>query len=86
MLGVSTDNVASHKKFSDKFELNFRLLADTEKRVVEKYGVWREKNMYGKKTMGVARTTFIVDEEGKISKIFPKVKVDGHFDEVLKAL
>ena len=86
MLGVSTDSVASHKRFADKFELNFPLLADTEKTVVEKYGVWREKNMYGKKLMGVARTTFIIDEEGKIRTIFPKVKVDGHFDEVLKAL
>ncbi len=86
MLGVSTDSVASHKKFADKFELNFPLLADTEKTVVEMHGVWREKNMYGKKIMGIARTTFIIDEEGRIATIFPKVKVDGHFDEVLKAL
>jgi peroxiredoxin Q/BCP len=86
VLGVSTDSVASHKKFADKFELNFPLLADTEKTVVEMYGVWREKNMYGKKIMGIARTTFIIDEEGRIATIFPKVKVDGHFNEVLKAL
>ena len=86
VLGVSTDSVASHQKFADEFDLNFSLLADTEKKVVEKYGVWKEKNMYGKKSMGLVRSTFIIDETGKIARIFPKVKVDGHYDQVLEAL
>lgn len=86
VLGVSPDSVASHKKFIDKFGLPFDLLSDENKEVVEKYDVWKEKNMYGKKYMGVERTTFIIDEEGKIKKIFNKVKVDGHEAEVLDAL
>jgi len=86
VLGVSPDSVESHKKFKDKFELNFPLLADTEKKVVEAYGTWKEKSMYGRKYMGVERTTFIIDEQGKISHIFPKVKVGEHYDEVLEAL
>jgi peroxiredoxin Q/BCP len=86
VIGVSTDSAASHKKFSDKYNLTFPLLADTEKKVVERYGVWREKTMYGKKVMGLVRSTFILDEEGKITKIFSKVKVDGHYEEVLGAL
>jgi len=86
VLGVSTDSVASHKKFADKYDLNFSLLADTEKKVVEKYGVWQEKLMYGKKSMGLVRSTFIIDEAGKIAKIFNKVKVDGHYEKVLETL
>lgn len=86
ILGVSTDSVASHKKFAEKFNLPFSLLADEDKQVVEKYGVWKEKNMYGKKYMGIERTTFVIDPEGKIKKIFPKVKVDNHHKEVLEAL
>ena len=86
VLGVSTDSVESHKKFHDKYELNFPLLADTDKKIVEAYGVWKEKSMYGKTYMGVERTTFVIDENGKISHIFPKVKVDEHYDEVLEAL
>jgi peroxiredoxin Q/BCP len=86
VLGVSPDSVESHKKFRDKFELNFPLLADTDKKIVEGYGVWKEKSMYGRKYMGVERTTFIIDENGKISHIFSKVKVDEHYDEVLAAL
>ena len=86
VLGVSTDSVESHKKFKSKFELNFPLLADTDKKMVETYGTWKEKSMYGKKYMGIERTTFIIDESGKISHIFPKVKVDEHYDEVLRAL
>lgn len=86
ILGVSPDSVSSHKKFAEKYNLPFRLLADENKKVVEKYGVWKEKSMYGKKYMGVERTTFIIDPEGKIKKIFPKVKVDNHHNEVLKAL
>jgi peroxiredoxin Q/BCP len=86
ILGVSPDSVKSHKKFSEKYKLKFDLLADEEKKVVEKYGVWKEKSMYGRKYMGVERTTFIIDEKGKIKKIFNKVKVDGHSKEVLEAL
>ena len=86
ILGVSPDSVKSHKKFSEKYKLKFNLLADEEKNVVEKYGVWKEKSMYGRKYMGVERTTFIIDEKGKIKKIFNKVKVDGHNKEVLEAL
>lgn len=86
ILGVSPDSVKSHKKFSEKYKLKFDLLADDEKDLVEKYGVWKEKSMYGRKYMGVERTTFIIDEKGKIKKIFNKVKVDGHNKEVLEAL
>ena len=86
ILGVSPDSVKSHKKFSEKYKLKFDLLADEEKLVLEKYGVWKEKSMYGRKYMGVERTTFIIDEKGKIKNIFNKVKVDGHNKEVLEAL
>ena len=86
VLGVSADSVESHKKFKKKFELNFPLLADPEKKMVERYGVWKEKSMYGKKYMGIERTTFVIDEQGKISHVFPKVKVSEHYDEVLDAL
>src|SRR5437867_5237965 len=86
VLGVSADSVESHKKFKSKFDLNFPLLADTDKNIIEAYGVWKEKSMYGKKYMGIERTTYVIDEQGKISHIFPKVKVDQHYDEVLAAL
>jgi peroxiredoxin Q/BCP len=86
LFGVSTDSVDSHKKFKEKFHLNFPLLSDADKKVVNAYGVWKEKNMYGRKYMGIERTTFIIDENGKIKKVFPKVKVDGHYDEVLAEL
>lgn len=85
ILGVSTDSEKSHQKFITKYNLPFDLLADTEKEIVEAYGVWGEKNMYGKKYFGINRTTFLIDEDGKIVKIFKKVKVDEHADEVLKA-
>ncbi|PYS35493.1 MAG: thioredoxin-dependent thiol peroxidase [Acidobacteria bacterium] len=86
VIGVSVDSIDSHKKFKNKFDLNFPLLADTDKKMVEAYGTWKEKSMYGRKYMGTERTTFIIDEQGKISHIFPKVKVDEHYDEVLQAL
>ena len=86
VIGVSTDSVESHQKFKKKFDLNFPLLADTDKKLVEVYGTWKEKSMYGRKYMGIERTTFIIDEQGKISHIFPKVKVSEHYDEVLEAL
>ena len=86
IIGISADSVDSHKKFADKHKIPFNLLADEKKEIVEKYGVWKEKNMYGRKYMGIERTTFIIDANGKISKIFPKVKVDGHNQEVMDAL
>src|SRR5215467_3428810 len=86
VIGVSTDSVDSHKKFKSKFDLNFPLLADSDKKIVEAYGTWKEKSMYGKKYMGIERTTFVIDEQGKVSHIFPKVKVDQHYDEVVAAL
>ncbi|WP_067619298.1 thioredoxin-dependent thiol peroxidase [Alicyclobacillus acidiphilus] len=81
--GVSRDSVKSHEKFRDKFGLNFPLLADETGEVCERYGVLKEKNMYGKKSIGIERTTFVIDRDGKIAAIFPKVKVDGHADAVL---
>jgi len=86
IIGVSIDSVESHKKFADKYKLRFNLLSDEKKEVVEKYGVWQEKSMYGKKYMGIVRTTFIIDSAGKIHKIFPKVKVEEHNNEVMEAL
>ncbi len=86
VIGISADSVGSHQKFKQKYNLGFTLLSDPDKEVIEKYDVWKEKNMYGKKMMGVERTTFIIDEQGKITRIFPKVKVEGHTEEVLKAL
>ena len=86
VFGVSPDSVGSHQKFKEKFTLNFPLLADPDKKLVQAYGVWKEKSMYGKKYMGVERTTFVIDEEGRVARIFPKVQVDGHYDEVLGAL
>lgn len=86
VIGISPDSVESHKKFAEKYNLPFILLSDEKKEVVQKYGVWKEKSLYGKKYMGVERTTFIIDENGKIMHIFPKVKVNGHVEEILKVL
>ncbi|HUX61977.1 MAG TPA: thioredoxin-dependent thiol peroxidase [Ignavibacteriaceae bacterium] len=86
ILGISPDSEESHQKFIAKFNLPFSLLSDEDKVVVEKYGVWKEKNMYGRKYMGVERTTFVINGEGKIKKIFNKVKVSNHHNEVLEAL
>lgn len=86
VLGVSADSVESHKKFKEKYGLSFPLLSDPKKEVIGKYGVWQEKNMYGKKTMGIVRSTFVIDEAGKIAHIFSRVKVDGHTEKVLEKL
>lgn len=86
VLGVSVDSISSHQKFIAKNELPFTLLSDENKEVVEKYGVWQEKVMCGKRHMGIVRSTFLIDEKGKIEKIFPKVKVDGHVNSVLESL
>lgn len=86
VLGVSTDDQKSHEKFRDKYELNFPLLCDDDHAVAEKYGAWREKNMYGKKSMGIQRSTFLIGPDGKILKVWKKVSVDGHDAAVLEAL
>jgi len=83
VIGVSPDSAASHQKFIAKYELNFNLITDESKVILEKYGVWGEKSMYGRKYMGVNRTTFIIDEEGKIEKIFNKVKTKAHTEQIL---
>lgn len=84
VIGISVDDEKSHKKFADKYNLPFLLLADPEKKVVQKYGVWKEKSFMGKKYMGIERTTFIIDKDFKIKKIFYKVSVPGHVNEILK--
>ncbi|MDX9924133.1 MAG: thioredoxin-dependent thiol peroxidase [Ignavibacteriaceae bacterium] len=86
VIGISGDSPESHQKFITENDLNFLLLSDVNKEVLEKYDVWKEKSMYGRKYMGIERTTVVIDKEGKIKKIFPKVKVPGHAEEVLKVL
>lgn len=86
VVGVSGDSVKSHRKFVDKYSLNFTLLSDESKTMLEAYGVWKEKSMYGRKYMGIERTTFVINPDGVIKQIFNKVKVDGHTEEVKKAL
>jgi thioredoxin-dependent peroxiredoxin len=86
VVGVSPDSAARHAKFVKKESLNFPLLADEDKTISEAYGVWKEKSMYGRTFMGVERTTFIIDAKGRIERIFPKVRVRGHVDEVTDAL
>ncbi|WP_434641101.1 thioredoxin-dependent thiol peroxidase [Thermoanaerobacterium thermosaccharolyticum] len=86
ILGVSLDDIISHKKFIEKFNLPFILLSDPDAKVSTEYGVYKEKNMYGKKKMGIERSTFIIDQKGIVKKIFRKVKVDGHVDEILEVL
>jgi thioredoxin-dependent peroxiredoxin len=86
IIGISPDSVESHKKFEKKYNLPFTLLADEKKSVIEKYGVWKEKSMYGRKYMGVERTTFVIGGDGKINKIFNKVKVPDHDTQVLEVL
>jgi len=86
VLGVSADTVESHVDFRDKYKLNFPLLADIGHEVAEKYGAWREKNMYGKKSMGIQRSTFLIDAKGRVAKVWKAVKVDGHDAQVMEAL
>ncbi len=86
VLGTSIDSVESHARFKQKHRLPFTLVSDPDQRIVSAYGVWQEKTMMGKTYMGTVRTTFIIDERGVISHIFPSVKVDGHVDQVLAAL
>jgi peroxiredoxin Q/BCP len=86
VIGVSTDSTESHARFRDKYGLNFRLLADENHQLAEKFGAWREKILYGKKSMGVVRSTFLIDPSGKVAKVWKQVKVDGHDEQVLRAL
>jgi peroxiredoxin Q/BCP len=86
VIGVSRDSAASHDKFKKKYQLPFTLAADTEGKATEKYGVWVEKSMYGRKYMGIERATFLIDEKGVIRNVWHKVKVTGHVDEVMTAL
>jgi len=86
VLGVSGDSLASHEKFKQKYKLNFPLLSDPDKAVAKKYGAWGEKVMYGKKVTGMIRSTFVIDKEGVVAKVFPRVRVDGHAEKVLEAL
>ncbi|MBI3812094.1 MAG: thioredoxin-dependent thiol peroxidase [Nitrospirae bacterium] len=86
ILGVSFDDLASHAKFIEKYKLPFTLLSDGDKKVATAYGVYKEKSMYGRTYMGIERSTFVIGKDGKIAQIYRKVKVDGHSDEILKAL
>jgi len=86
VLGVSPDDSKSHAKFRDKFSLNFPLLADPDHKIADAYGAWREKNMYGKKSMGIQRSTYLIGSDGMIAKLWKKVSVDGHDVAVLEAL
>ena len=86
VLGVSGDSIASHEKFAAKYDLPFELLSDETHAMMEKYDVWKEKKLYGRSFLGVVRTTYLIDAEGIIRRIWPKVKVKGHVDEVLEAL
>ena len=83
---MSGDSLASHEKFEAKYKLNFPLLSDPDQAVAKKYGAWGEKVMYGKKVTGMIRSTFVIDKEGVVRKVFPRVKVDGHAEKVLEAL
>lgn len=84
--GVSKDSAASHQRFRDKFNLPFTLLSDPERKVIDAYGAWREKSMLGKTYMGIARSTFLIDPDGRVARSWPQVKADGHAAEVLDAL
>ena len=86
MLGVSPDSPKKHRKFKEKHHLPYTLVADVDHAIAEKYGVWGEKSMFGRKYMGVLRTTFIIDPDGKIAKVFEKVTPEGHGEEVAEAL
>ena len=86
VLGVSPDDVESHSAFKEKFDLNFPLLYDKDHKVAEKYGAWREKNMYGKISMGIQRSTFLIDGQGKVAKLWKRVQVNGHDAKVIEAI
>lgn len=86
VLGISADDISSHQKFAEKYGLPYPLLSDTDTTVSQLYGVWKERNMYGRKFMGVNREAFLIDKDGVVRKVWPKVKTDGHAQEVLEAI
>ena len=86
VIGVSPDSVESHRKFKEKYELPFKLLADEGHKLADKFGVWKEKSMYGRKFMGIERATVLIDPNGRVARVFPKVRVPGHVEEVETAL
>ncbi len=86
LFGVSDDSAESHAKFREKYSLPFPLLVDEKHTMLEKYGAWREKNMYGKKSIGIQRSTYLIDANGKVAKVWKRVKVDGHDQQVIDAL
>lgn len=86
IIGINKDSIASHARFAEKYSLPFILLSDPDKAVIEKYGVWQEKKMCGKISMGIVRTTYIIDKNGNVEKVFEKVKADGHVNEVMDYL
>ena len=86
VVGISTDDEKSHRKFADKFSLPFPLLADPDKKIVSDYGVWGEKSLYGRKYMGTNRVTYLIDAKGRIAGVWSKVKPDGHADQILGAI
>ena len=86
MIGVSPDSIESHRKFKTKYQLPYKLLADERHELAEAFGVWKEKSMYGRKYMGIERTTVIIDRKGRVARIFPTVKIPGHVQEVVAAV
>lgn len=86
IVGISGDDRNSHLKFKGKYHLPFLLLSDVDGKILKAYGVWKEKNLYGKRSMGIERTTYLIDEQGRIAKTYPKVRVEGHVDQVLNDL
>ena len=86
VFGVSPDSAKSHRKFREKYALPYNLLVDEEHRLADQFGFWKEKTLYGVKYMGVVRTTIVIDREGKVRKVFPKVQIDGHVEEVAAAV
>lgn len=86
LLGVSPDTAASHSTFREKYDLPFPLLVDENHAIAEKYGAWREKNLYGKKSMGIQRSTYLIDTQGKVAAVWKRVKVDGHDEQVIEAV
>ena len=86
VIGISKDSVSSHMNFATKYNLPFVLLSDTDLKAIQAYGVWQEKKLYGKTSMGVVRTTFLIDEQGNVQKVMPKVKPDANADEILALL
>ena len=86
VMGISPDDIDSHRKFKQKYELPYKLLVDEDHRLADAFGVWKEKSLYGRKYMGIERTTIILDREGRVARLFPKVHIPGHVQEVERAV